>query len=100
MCVNSYYTVQVLKFRISQNEENVLTIEDSDHGTVDLSISWKKPALYSDYLMVRKFNIVALQEVQRHTYRGGDTVYQSSGSTHELITDFILIGVMEKQMLG
>ena len=61
--------------------------------------------MLSEELKTRKFNIVALQEVcwkgtMVRTYRDGHTIYQSCGSTHELGTAFIVMGEMQKRVIG
>ena len=61
--------------------------------------------ILSDLLRVRKFDIVALQEVcwkgvSVHTYKDGYTIYQSCGNTHKLDTAFIVMVEMQKRVIG
>ncbi|XP_058456481.1 craniofacial development protein 2-like [Malaya genurostris] len=53
----------------------------------------------------RKFDIVALQEVcwkgsTVRVFRGNHTIYQSCGNTHELGTAFMVVGEMQKRVIG
>ncbi|XP_055611541.1 craniofacial development protein 2-like [Uranotaenia lowii] len=59
----------------------------------------------SNELKSRKFDIVALQEVcwkgsTVRTYPDGRAIYQSCGNTHELGTAFIVMGKMQKRVIG
>ncbi|XP_058827596.1 uncharacterized protein LOC131687520 [Topomyia yanbarensis] len=53
----------------------------------------------------RKFDIVALQDVcwkgsTVRIFRGNHTIYQSCGNTHELGTAFMVVGQMQKRVIG
>lgn len=61
--------------------------------------------ILSEMLRVRNFNIEALQEVwlkesNVRLFRGSHTMYQSGGNKHELRTAFIVMGEMQKRVIG
>ena len=61
--------------------------------------------ILSDVVKDRKFDIVALQEVcwkgcMVRSFRGNHTIYQSCGDTHELGTAFMVVGEMQKRVIG
>lgn len=61
--------------------------------------------MLSDILKDRKFDIVALQEIcwknsTVRTFREGHTIYQSCGNTNKLGTAFIVMGKMQKRVIG
>ncbi|XP_058447671.1 craniofacial development protein 2-like [Malaya genurostris] len=61
--------------------------------------------ILSDIVKDRKFDIVALQEVcwkgsTVRVFRGNHTIYQSCGNTHELGTAFMVVGEIQKRVIG